>query len=112
MNIKIYVPFSAENNVEKIASYKVMLGGRLHACICAYSLDIPFCGLNWDEKILHFSEISNTEDLFFNENNLKADVISNVIETLFKQGYCFDSYNRDIWKEKTKAFLNKFLLSI
>lgn len=109
---EIYIPVSAKDTVDKIASYKVILGARLHACICAYSLDVPFIGLNWDEKILHFSEMSETEELFFSEDQLDAEIISEKIECLLRQGYQFSAGNRDYWKEKTRSFLCEYLRSV
>ncbi len=109
---EVYVPETAEDLAEKIASYRVILGGRLHACICAYALDIPFTGFYWDEKLVRFAEMAKTEDLFFSESALDPIAVADKLEDLYQNGYTYDAGNRDHWKEQTGYYLKQFLEQI
>jgi len=108
-DIEIVCPSSAIEAVKKISSYKVILGARLHACICAYSLDIPLAGINWDEKLKHFSEIAKIEDLFFSEKTIKNNSLGEKLVYLYENGYSYDKEIRNYWKNQTGSSLCAFV---
>ena len=74
-DVTIREPQSAKELVNIISSYSRILGARLHACICAYSLNIPIVGFFWDEKLVHFSEMANIEKYFVKEQELSGLVL-------------------------------------
>lgn len=105
---EIVVPQSAENLVELIAGYKGIIGARLHACICAYSLDIPMTGFIWDEKMLRFAQIAGLEQNFLKEEELTGDVLYTRLNEMLNKNY--DQGTRNSWKQKTKESIHNFLI--
>lgn len=109
-NIKIHIPTSDVELIKTISSYKMILGARLHASICAYALDIPFIGFVWDEKLLDFSTMAEIEGLFINEDELSSEEIIKRMDC-FQEGLNEKQKKvRTIWKEKTKEYINLFLI--
>lgn len=107
---RIRIPKSDIELVEMESSYKAVFGARLHSMICAYSFGIPVAGFIWDEKITHFAEMAELEDLFLNENEVSGEAMFNVlIKALQKQD---NPKNRNRWKEKTKTTILDFLDSV
>lgn len=104
---KIVVPKSAQDLVERIAGYKGVIGARLHACICAYSLDVPVVGFIWDEKMLRFAQISDLEENFLKEEELSGEALYETLRDLLDKSY--NKELRDIWKQKTKVSIEQFL---
>jgi len=61
----IPVPENAPQLVNKIANFKGVIAGRLHANIISYSLDIPAIQIVWNDKLKMWSEtIGYPEDSF------------------------------------------------
>ena len=111
-DLPVVVPSSAGDAAELIASYRVILGARLHACICAYALDIPLAGLLWDEKLVHFAHMAKIDELFFNESELDPSVLAGKLADLYDHGYTYDIENRKYWKEQTRLHIHEFINSL
>ena len=108
-SIQIKVPKTAADAVKLVSSYKAVLGARLHVCICAYAMDVPFTGLSWDEKFVHFAEMAKIEDLFYSEKELDPKRIADKLSLIAEQGYSYDVENRNYWKQKTAFYLNQYI---
>lgn len=109
---KIKVPKSDVDLINMIIGYTAILGARLHACICAYSLGIPFVGFIWDEKLYYFAKMAHIEQHFVNETELSGDLL---YEKIIGKDSSYNSEQfdlRDIWKTRTKEYLNSFLKKI
>ena len=104
---EIVVPQSAKHLTEMIAGYKGIVGARLHACICAYSLDVPLVGFIWDEKMLRFAQMSGLERNFLTEEELSGDAIYDRMNEMLHVEY--DKELRNSWKQKTKLSIENFL---
>ena len=52
----VLTPDSPEELVRIISRFKGIITSRLHSCITAYSLDIPFIALCWNNKLKFFAE--------------------------------------------------------
>ncbi len=109
---KIFIPNSDIELAEKISSYKVILGARLHACICAYALEIPFVGYIWDEKLDNFSHMIGVEEFFVKEQDLSGRKLASLLLDLYENERIPDSKIRVKWMNKTKYFINEFLTNI
>lgn len=103
----VRIPQNDRDLVEIIAGYKAIVGARLHACICAYALDIPMSGFIWAEKLVHFGEMSGTLNLFCSEADFKAEKLFENFELSLNMHY--DQENREMWKEKTRDTIASFL---
>lgn len=106
---KIKVPKSDTDLVGMISGYKVILGARLHACICAYSLGVPFIGFIWDEKLYYFSKMAHLEKHFVSELELSGEVLYQKITGKDSIYTAEQIEQRKMWKEKTKEYINLFL---
>ncbi len=105
--LDIRVPQNDRDLVEIISQYKIIVGARLHACICAYSLDIPVVGIVWDEKLLHFSEMAKIENSFFDEKSLSGYTLyESVIKNMERE---YDQVTKEKWKNATKETIKEFL---
>lgn len=52
-------PSSDKELVEIISSYSLVISSRLHSLIIAYSYEIPFIGIEWEEKVTCFAKTIN-----------------------------------------------------
>lgn len=103
-------PQSAEKMVALISNFDVIFGARMHACITAYSLDIPVVGLIWNEKLARFSQLTHQRSMFFTENEIDIDDIC--LKLLDLENFQYDVSVRDDLKRKTKVEIDNFLNSL
>lgn len=108
---KIRVPQADYELVDMISQYKAIFGTRLHACICAYSLDVPMVGCIWDEKLIRFAEIAKLEDIFLQESEMECEQKAEIAYERLKKAFDFryDAEQRAQWKEKTQSTIQSFL---
>ena len=107
---QIIVPQSAEDLVRIITSYRAILGGRLHACICAYAFDIPLVSFLWDDKMLYFAKMAKWEPYFLAEEEFNGDRLYETLKSVMNKEY--DKENREYWKKETRRTLREFMDSI
>lgn len=107
--MSIIVPESDIDLLNIIVGYEKILGARLHACIGAYALDIPFVGFLWDEKLLHFSEMTETKDNFIQEKRLTSQEIYSRLNRLNDELSDKQKAVRQMWKERTYKYIREFL---
>ena len=111
-SLTIAYPASTGEMVEFTAGCRMVFGARLHSCICAYALDIPFTGFYWDEKMERFAENSGTKELFFTEEELRSGEIIPKIIKLYDEGFAFDRENREEQKRRTFDAIRQFLQQV
>ncbi len=107
--LKIRIPTSDLDLLQMIRNYKIILGARLHACICAYALDIPFVGFIWDEKLLYFSKMAGLEQFFVKEKDLTADMLFIRVMSMISNNMEHYREKRLEWKNLTKQMISVFL---
>lgn len=107
---KIVVPRDTKDLARIIAKYRGILGARLHASICAYSLGVPVAGFVWDEKILHFAEMAGIERFFWKKGEFNGEVLYRNLQKVLKSN--IDQENRNKWKIDTQKTINEFLQMI
>lgn len=107
--LKIRIPASDFDLLQMIRNYRIILGARLHACICAYSLDIPFVGFIWDEKLLYFSRMAGLEQFFVMEKDLTSDELFIKIMSMISNNMEHYRETRLEWKSLTKQMISMFL---
>ncbi len=109
---RIVVPKSDTELAERISGYHTVLGARLHACICAYALDIPYVGFIWDEKLQSFAEMTGTTEYVLREEDMSGEKLSHLILKQYRQGSIGDPELKSHWKGKTKQLIEEFLENI
>ena len=103
-------PETAMELLDMIKNFKCVFGARLHACITAYSLDVPVVGLIWNEKTRMFGNIIGKSDAFFEENEMDINGIIDAIDAAGEMTY--DVSIRNELKCRTKKYIEYFLNDI
>lgn len=95
--------------VAQIASYKAIIATRLHACIIAYSLDIPAIGLVWNDKQTFFGKNIGAPDYYITRPDFEVNNIIRRLEKAISQGY--DETRREEYRssivESIKSMLSR-----
>lgn len=106
-------PQSTKELIDIISQFRVVFGARMHACITAFSLDIPVVGLLWDLKLDAFARtmgirefFCTTEELSMGGGNLIAEKIDQAI------GCPIDVSHREVYKRKMVEALRTFINQI
>ncbi len=102
-------PRTSRDMISLISGFRTILGARMHACISAYSLDIPVVGLIWNEKLTRFSELTHQRNMFFNESEMNVDEMC--MRLLNAPGTGYDDDRRKELKNLTKTEIETFLQS-
>ncbi len=103
-------PQTAREMVGIISGFKNIFGARMHACITAYSLNVPVVGLIWNEKLTRLSELTGQRNMFFRETEMDAENMAQKL--LDADFYEYDTDRRDELKAKTKFELDNFVRSV
>lgn len=103
-------PSISEELIDMIKGFDCIFGARLHACITAYSLDIPVVGFIWNEKTRIFSRMIDTPDRFFEEHDLDTNIIAETLKKSIDEAY--DETIRNKLKNSTKKYLEGFIESL
>ena len=79
----------------------------MHACITAYSLDIPVVGLIWNDKLTRFAELTNQRHMFFNETEINVEnIYARLVST---DKFQFDQKLKADLKKRTQIEIDAFL---
>lgn len=100
-------PTTSMELLDMVKDFKCIFGARLHACITAYSLDVPVVGFIWNEKTRFFADIIGKKENFFEEAEIDAEKMLNQMEVAIESGY--DTSVRAELKERTRHYLEEFL---
>lgn len=65
--------------VQMVADFKGVIGGRLHAAITAYSLDVPVTAFVWSEKIRYFASTVGLSDYFLEGSAITGKELVNAM---------------------------------
>lgn len=103
-------PETSMELLDMIKDFKCIFGARLHACITAYSLDVPAVGFIWNEKTRFFADIIGKKENFFEEDEIDAEKILDQMEAAAESSY--DASIRTDLKQRTKRYLEEFLKEI
>ena len=99
---------TAEDLVNLISTYDIVLGTRLHSNIIAYSLGIPTVSIVWNVKQLMFAEINGIEEYFITKENFNAEYIVDKIKKAPKQ----KKIDKKVYKQTVYNYLEKAITNI
>lgn len=105
-------PTTGEELVKQIAEFDLIMGARLHACITAYSLDIPAVGFIWTDKVRYVTQVMGNEKYFLDENNLKVETLYDMIMSIKDNPYNYTLMQKEEWKSKTAISIKAFVESV
>ena len=86
-NKNVLVPNSPQKLVENISGFKAIITSRLHSCIVAYSLDVPFVAISWNNKLSYFAENIGSPERIFEKDRLNSNEIIEGVEAAIVKGY-------------------------
>jgi len=84
---ELLIPNTAEELIKIISGFKGIIAARLHACIVAYSLNVPAIGLVWNDKLSLFGSQIGYRERFIETKNFNAKKIVDKLKTALQQGY-------------------------
>ncbi|MDL2401319.1 polysaccharide pyruvyl transferase family protein [Rhizobium mayense] len=79
-------PCLPEELIRILLSTDVILAHRLHACIAAYSLEIPHVGLGWDKKVEGFFRAVGRQSYFLNGGGTSPSDIAKLLRAADSEG--------------------------
>lgn len=100
-------PTNTKEFVERISEFDAIIAARLHACITAYSLDIPVVGLVWNEKIQIFGDLVGKSNNYFVSSRFSAQAIVDALEKARNEEY--DTVQREKLKSLTVKYIDRFV---
>ena len=100
-------PKTSMELLDMVKSFKCIFGARLHACITAYSIDVPIVGFIWNEKTRIFAQVIGKKENFFEEAEMDVKKISDRLLEAASEEY--DTSIRDELKQLTVSYMKEFL---
>ena len=98
-------PKKAEELVNNIAKYDIVVGTRLHSNIIAYSLGIPVVGIVWNTKQLLFGKINKISKYYISKENFNSDYLVKTILDAPNQ----KKLDKNKYKKTVKEFIDNQL---
>lgn len=110
ISVSLKIPDDPRGLVDMIASYEGVLTARLHSCVIAYSLEVPFIGIVWNEKLKFFGKSVGMEENFIGLDYLKPELLVQRFENALRIGFQKDDkYCETIKKYIYMIGLNELL---
>ena len=103
----IAVPHTPYELVKIISGFRGIITSRLHSCIIAYSLDIPYIALSWNNKLNYFSDAIGYPERTVGHENFSAEQILERYEKAENDGY--EERMRTAFKQTDVEYINKYL---
>lgn len=106
----VLIPDTPKALVEAISQFKGVVASRLHSCIVAYSLDIPFVNICWNDKIKYFCETLGVPERCIEADRLKASVIMEELQRALQNGY--DREQKNQYRQTAVDAIDEYLALI
>ena len=96
-----------EDILKIISNYKGIISSRLHSVIPAYSLDVPFVAIKWNNKLEYFAENIGVANRVIESDRMDANTIIEEFDEAIVKGY--DNNFKEEYKQTNLEFLDKCL---
>lgn len=103
----VLTPDSPEELVRIISRFKGIITSRLHSCITAYSLDIPFVALCWNNKLKYFAENIKVPERIIESDRFNIKDCMNEFYKALSDGY--DTDFREEYKKSVYHSIEKIV---
>ena len=104
------VPQSPRDLVEVISSFNSIITARLHSCIVAYSLRVPFVALVWNSKLRFFCESIEMLDSLIEIDQFKVETIVERFKRIKNEEFVHDESYRNSVKQYIEKIGNAEIL--
>lgn len=90
----------------QISQFDKIIASRLHSCILAFSMNIPFVGIDWNGKIKFFSKIISRADFVVSPNEINnPELVFKKLNDFSESYYLLPSVKE--YKESENRYLAK-----
>ena len=89
--------------VEQVSSFKAVIGGRMHATITSYVLNIPVAAFVWSVKMRYFADYANIGEYFLEGADINAIALVYAMERAIIEA---QDRSENIRKEQKYGTLN------
>jgi len=103
----VVVPHNPYELVKIVSTFKGIITSRLHSCIVAYSLGIPYIALSWNNKLNYFSDAIGYPERTVSHEDFSADQILARYTKAENVGY--DESKRISYKDTAREYIKKYL---
>lgn len=100
-------PDNAKEVMQSIAQFRGIVTYRLHSCISAYSLDVPFIAISWNNKADEFLRLIGYPERVFAFSQANAIKVVDALEKSIEDGY--DAASREKIRQKSKENVRTWL---
>ncbi len=107
---EILIASNTADYVKMVSQFKGVIGGRMHALITSYSLDIPIAGFVWSEKIKYFGETTKIDSSLLEKEKISGENLVLCLKHSLITNY--DIKTREILKQNTFDYINSFISSL
>lgn len=105
--IYVKTPKTPEELVKIVSGFKGIITSRLHSCIVAYSLDVPFVAISWNNKLKYFAENIGVERRIIESDRFRADVVIEEFDKSLSEGY--DNDFKKKYKKTNIKYITQYL---
>ncbi|MBO5371392.1 MAG: polysaccharide pyruvyl transferase family protein [Lachnospiraceae bacterium] len=106
----VLTPTNPRELVQIVSGFKGIITSRLHSCIVAYSLEIPFVAISWNNKLRYFAQEIQVPERITESDELEKDLILNKFENALEQGY--NNTYREEFRKTSKEAMKKYIISM
>lgn len=106
---RLVSPSNPKELTKTISGFKGIIASRLHACIVAYSLGVPFVAISWNEKLQFFARDIGVSSRVITAERFVAKEVVTELESAIRDGY--DKGKISDYKETVVNSINQFIKS-
>lgn len=106
----VITPENPKELVETISRFRGIITSRLHSCIVAYSLNIPFVAISWNNKLQFFGREIRVPERIIGETELDKTIILDKFNRALEEGYDMEFRNK--FRETSREAIRSYLESI
>ena len=104
---KVKTPTTPEELVKVISSYQGIVTSRLHSCIVAYSLGIPFVAIIWNNKLQYFAENIGYRNRIIDSEDFNSQEVLKKFEEAITVGY--NEKEREEYRATSIVYIKKYI---
>ena len=100
------VPTSPEELVRTVSGFRGIITSRLHSCIVAYSLGVPFVAISWNNKLQYFAGNTGCPERIITRETLEPGKIIAAFDSALETGY--DNGIKQQMKESAVEYIGEY----
>ena len=106
----VLTPQNPRELVQIVSEFNGIISSRLHSCIVAYSLKVPFVAISWNNKLQYFAREILVPDRVIEENELQVETVLEKFRRAKEEGY--DTRFYELFRRTSKDYMNIYIQSM